>query len=71
MDYQKMLLAAAARDLASAIRNGKSRAYWQALKDADDPACNEKRDQWEAEHSMLEFVPEALHRLQEVSDLIP
>jgi hypothetical protein len=71
MDYQKMLFAAAVRDLAGGIRQTEAGTLWQSLKDADDPNRNEKRDQWLADHPISEFVPEALRRIQEVADLIP
>jgi hypothetical protein len=65
------MFAAQVRVLARDIRAAKSSAYWQSLKDLDDPDRNEKRDQWEAEHKIDEFVPEALRRIQAVADLIP
>jgi hypothetical protein len=71
MDYQKLLFAAQVRILARDIWNANSSKYWQSLKDLDDPDRNAKRDQWESEHKIAEFVPDALRRIQEVADLIP
>jgi hypothetical protein len=69
MDYQKLLLAAAVRDLAGGIKARESGKLWRSLE--GDPDRNQKRDNWEAEHLVIEFVPEALRRLEEVAALIP
>jgi hypothetical protein len=71
MDYQKLLFAAAVRDLASGIKNSEAGAYWQSLRDVEDPDRDAKRTEWVASHPLVEFVPEALRRIQEVADLIP